>query len=279
MLFVNFETEQERNPMENPGASEWQAPPPPESIPSDPPQMSELGTVANIFFEPGRTFEDLKRKPRFLIAGIIIAVLVAGYTFGLVYKVGEAGLRRFVAEQIDKSPRADSLSSEQKANAVDMQMTISKYTRFAVPIFVFIFFFIGGLFYWLGAKAFGGNGSYMQNLSVWIYSGLPPTVIMMIGNFIVLAFKSADDIDLAASQRSLINANPGMLLDGKAMPVLTTLISTLDLFAIWGWILAAIGLRITNRLSSGSAWAIVILVALIGVGLRVLGALLSGNPS
>jgi hypothetical protein len=70
-----------------------------------------------------------------------------------------------------------------------------------------------------------------------------------------------------------------MLLDGKAMPVLTTLISTLDLFAIWGWILAAIGLRITNRLSSGSAWAIVILVALIGVGLRVLGALLSGNPS
>lgn len=265
--------------MENPGSPEWQAPPPPEAIPDDPPQMSEVGTVVNIFFEPGRTFEDLRRKPRFLIAGIIIALLVAGYTIGLGYKVGEAGMRRFVTEQIDKSPFAESLSAEQKAQAVDRQMTISKYTRFAVPIFVFIFFFIGGFLYWLASKAFGGAGTFMQNLSVWVYSGLPPTLIMMIGNFVVMAFKSVDDIDLAASQRSLLNANPGFLLDGKAMPVLTTLVSTFDLFAIWGWILAAIGLRITNRLSKGSAWAVVIIVALIGIAFRVIGALMSGNPS
>ena len=265
--------------MENPEAPEWQAPRTPEALTSEPAQMSEVGTVVNIFFEPGRTFEDLKRKPRFIIAGIIIALLVAGYTLGLGYKVGEAGMRRFVTEQIEKSPWADSLSAEQKAQAVDRQITISKYTRFAVPIFVFVFFFIGALLYWLAAKAFGGTGTYMQNLSVWVYSGLPPTLIMMIGNFAVMAFKSVDEIDLAASQRSLLNANPGFLMDGKAMPVLTTLVSTFDLFAIWGWILAAIGLRITNRLSAGSAWAVVIIVALIGVAFRVLGALMSGNPS
>jgi hypothetical protein len=99
---------------------------------------------------------------------------------------------------------------------------------------------------------------------------------------IVLAFEyraSADDIDLALSQRGLINANLGFFVNGHQMPVLATLLSTIDLFAIWGWVLAAIGLRITNRLSKGSAWAVVIIIALIGVAFRVVSAFFSGNPS
>lgn len=246
---------------------------------SDPPQMSEISTVANIFFEPGRVFEDLKRKPRFIIGGIIIALLVTAYTFGLTSKIGEAGIRRAVLEQIEKSPQTSSMSQEQKNSAVEMNLTIQKYTRYAVPIFVFISFLIGGLFYFLGSKAFGGSGGFLHALSVWIYSSIPPTVVAMLANFIVLMLKSADEIDLTASQRGVIHANPGILLDGKAMPVLTTVVSTLDLFMIWGWILAAIGLRITNRLSSGSSWAVVIIIALIGLVFRVIGAFFSGNPA
>ncbi len=157
-------------------------------------------------------------------------------------------------------------------------MTISKYSRYAVPVFIFISFLIGGLLYWLGAKAFGGTGTFTQNMSVWVYSGFPPVVISMIANFIVLALKSADDIDLAASQRGVIHANLGFLI-GKEMPVLSTLLSTFDVFAIWGWILAAIGLTAVNRISKGSAWTLVILIVLIGVVFRVVGAIFSGNPS
>jgi hypothetical protein len=68
-------------------------------------------------------------------------------------------------------------------------------------------------------------------------------------------------------------------VNGKSAPVLATLLSTIDLFAIWGWVLAAIGLRVTNRLSSGSAWALVLILALIGIAIRVVFALFSGNPS
>jgi len=158
-------------------------------------------------------------------------------------------------------------------------MKISGYSRFAVPIFVLVAFLIGGLFYWGGSKAFGGDGGFLHGLSVFVYSSFPPAVVGMIANFIVMALKSADDIDLALSQRSLVNANLGFFVNGHSMPVLATLLSTFDLFAIWGWILAAIGLRITNRLSSGSSWAVVIIVALIGVGFRVIGSVFSGNPS
>lgn len=260
-------SESAEHPPASPGAPE-----------QEPAQMSEAATVGNIFFDPGATFEDLKRKPRFLIASIIICLLVTAYGFGLYYKVGEAGMRSFISDQMDKSPQTASMSGEQKAGAIQLQMTIQKVVRFIMPIFVFLSLLLGGLFYWLGAKAFGGTGGYLHALSVWVYSSLPPTVIAMIANFIVLALKSADNIDVATSQRGVINANLGFFLNGKSMPVLTTLVATLDVFFIWGWILAAIGLRITNRLSSGSAWALVLLFALIGTLFRVVGAFFSGNP-
>ena len=246
---------------------------------TDPPQMSEIATVTNIFFEPGRTFEDLRRKPRFVIGSLIIILFVTAYGFGLYYKVGEAGMRRFMVEQIDKSPQTQGMSSEQKTGAVDLQMKIQSVVRYLIPVFVLASLFLGGLLYFLGTKAFGGSGGFLQSVSVWMYSSIPPTVLAMIGNFIVMAIKSADEIDIGASQRGLLQANPSFLIDGKAHPILATLVGTFDLFMIWGWILAAIGLRITNRLSSGSAWAVVIIIAVIGVLFRIIGSIFSGNPS
>jgi hypothetical protein len=119
----------------------------------------------------------------------------------------------------------------------------------------------------------------LENLSVWVYSGLPPTVLSMFANFIVLALKSADDIDLAASQRGLLHANLSFFVDGKAHAMIATFLSTFDFFAIWGWILAAIGLSAVNKMSKASSWAIVFLLVLIGLGFRLVGAALSGNPS
>lgn len=243
------------------------------------PQMSEAGTIAGIFFEPGRTFEDLRRKPRFIIGAIIVALLATAYGFGLYYKVGDEGMRRFTAEQLDKSPQTQGMSREQKEGAIDLQMKIQNGVRFAIPVFVIISFLIGGLLYFLGTKAFGGTGGFLHSMSVWIYSSIPPAVLSMIGSFLVMAIKSADDIDIAASQRGLLQANPAFLIDGKEHPILATVLGTFDLFAIWGWVLAAIGLRITNRLSSGSAWAIVLILAVIGTLFRIVGAVFSGNPT
>jgi len=213
------------------------------------------------------------------MASVIIALLFTGYTFGLYYKIGDAGIRSFVSDQFDKNPRTQGMTPEQKSNAIDLQLKIGAIVRYALPVIVLIFLVIGGLFYWLGSKAFGGAGGFLHSLSVWIYSGLPPSVVGMIANFIVLALKSADDIDVAASQRTVLHANLGFLVDGKAMPVVATLLSTFDVFIIWGWILAAIGLRVTNRLSSSSAWAVTIIIALIGVTFRVVGAVFSGNAN
>jgi hypothetical protein len=262
--------------MENNESPDWEPPPPPEKIAAENPEMSEFGTILNVFMEPGRTFEDLRKKPRFLFGLILIAILAAATSFALYQKVGEAGVRRAVNEQLDRSSQTASMPADQRQGIVNFNLILQKYMPLLVPVFVAIFIFIIGLFYFLGAKAFGGNGGFMHAVSVVVYSSIPPTVFMTIASLIVLAVKSADEIDLTTAQRGgLVQANPTILLDPKAQPVLAAILSSVDVFQIWGWILAAIGLRITNKLSSGSAAAIVIIFALIGVLFKVVGAFFS----
>ncbi len=261
--------------------NEWQAPPPPEKIETpEPPQLSEVGTLASIFFEPGKTFEDLRRKPRFILALLIMIILTTAFSFTFYYKIGEDNFKKFVTSQIDKSPQTQSMPADQKNSAVELNMTIGKVVRYVMPLIILVVFAIGGLIYWLGGKVFGGSGGYFHGVSTWVYASFPPLVLGSVANFIILFLKSVDDIDIGTgSQRGLVNANPSFLIDGKASPVLATLVGTLDLFMIWGWILAAIGLRIMFKISSGSAWGIVIILALIQIAFRVLGAVMSGSPT
>lgn len=271
----------EENANVNPdNAPEWQAPPPPidATAPAEPARMSEAATLGNIFVSPGETFEDLRRKPRFILAILLMVILTGLFSFMFTQKMGEARMKSFALEQMDKNPQMSSMTAEQKENAVEMNQKIAGYTNFLIPVFLVIFFLIGGLVYWLAGKAMGGSGNYLHGLSTWVYSSLPPTLVAMLANFLILMLKSADEIDIATSQRGLIHANPSFFIDGKSSPVLATLIGTLDFFQIWGWVLAAIGLQKVMKLSQTAAWAIVLILALVSISFRVIGSYFSGNP-
>ncbi len=259
-----------------PVEQEWQAPPPPidNTPPVEPAQMSEVGTLSSIFFEPGATFEDLRRKPRFLIAGLI---MVALFTAFIVAFNSKLGFERIARERLEASSFYQNQSPEQKAKTLEQQTSpIVKGITYAVaPLAFLVTLLIGGLIYWLGANAMGGSATFLRGLAVWVYSGFPPFVVSMLANLLVLFLKSPDDIDIAASQNGLVQASPAFFMNAKTSPVLHAVLGTFDVFLIWGWILAAIGLRIVGKISTGAAWAIVLLVALLNVAFRVVTALFS----
>lgn len=261
--------------MQEPNSTEWTPPPPPEHItPDEKPEMSEVATLGNIFFEPGRTFEDLRRKPRFIAATIIMAVLITAFSFGIYYKVGDEKMRDFAAEQIDKSPQAGSMSRQDRESGINVAMTIGTVVRYAMPVLVIIGLLLGGLIYWLASKAFGGSGGFLHAVSTWVYASLPPVVVSMLASFIALAFKNPDDIDMEAVQSGtgVLPSSLAALVDGKTMPFPAAFLSMFDLFLIWGWALAIIGLQKTMRLSSGSAWAITLILAAVHLGFKLIGA-------
>ncbi len=275
---MNEENQDQTNEFQSvnqPSQTEWQAPPPPpEQIlkTEEPPQMSEVGTLGSIFFEPGKTFEDLRRKPRFLLASLIIIVLVTAFSLLFIQKIG---FEQITKARLEQSSMYQNAPAEQKDLMLSQQTSpIAKYIGYgALPIILIISFLIGGLIYWLGANAMGGSATFLRGLSVWVYSSFPPTVVSMLANILVLFLKSTDDIDIATSQSGLVHANPSFFIDAKSSPVLAAVLGTFDVFFIWGWILAAIGLRIVGKISTGAAWAIVLIVALLNVAFRVVGAL------
>ncbi len=257
--------------------SEWQAPPIPEKIKveTEQPQMSEVATLGNIFIEPGNTFEDLRRKPRFLLAGFIIILAITAFNAIFIQKIG---LENIVRARLEANASVQQMPADQKEKMIEQQSgTIAEVISYIAPPIVFvIIFLVGGLIYWLGANAMGGTSGFLKGLSVWIYSSLPPSIIFVIANLLVLMLKSVEEIDLATAQSGLVQANPSMFINAKTMPALAAALSAFDLFAIWGWVLAAIGLQKVAKLSSGAAWAVVLIIGLIGVTLKVVLALAFG---
>jgi len=268
--FMNEDLPNQNQPIEQ----GWEAPPPPEQIlkTDEQPQMSEVGTLGSIFFEPGATFEDLRRKPRFLLAALIMVALFTAFIVAFNTKLG---FERIARERLESSSWYQNQSPEQKETTLRQQTTpvVQGITYAVAPLAFLISLLIGGLIYWLGANAMGGSATFLRGLSVWVYSSFPPTVVSFLANFLVLFLKSADDIDIAASQNGLIQASPAFFINMKTSPVLGAVLGTFDVFLIWGWILAAIGLRIVGKISSGAAWAVVLIVALLNVAFRVIIAL------
>jgi hypothetical protein len=239
------------------------------------PTMSEPASLANIFFEPGRTFESLRIKPKFILGTLVMLVLMSAFQNFYVQKLG---FENIVKASINSNPMMDNMEADKKKEIIEQQTqpVMRTISAASLPIFMCIMFVVGGLIYWLAGNAMGGSMTFFRGLSTWIYASFPPTAVAMLANIIVLFFKSADDIDILSSQRGLVHANPTMFLDGKTMPVLSTLLSSIDLFQIWGIVLAAIGLKVVGKISSGSAWGIVLILWLIGVAFRVVLSLLFG---
>jgi hypothetical protein len=239
--------------------------------------MSTPQTLSGIFFEPGRTFEALRARPRFLAATIILALCFLAATVVFFSKID---YDQMIRQAIENSPRADQMSPEQKETMISMQQKpIFKYGfGYGLP-FVGVFFVVaaGAAIYLLGALAMGKKMSYWQALAVWSYSSLPPVLLSTIANVVMLFVRPPDPADAAAARGGLIHANLGILVSRADHPVLTSALGAVDLFVIYGLVLAAIGLRKTGRLSAGSAWTVIIAVWLVGVLIRVGIAALTGQ--
>lgn len=256
----------------------FQPPPaPPSEQPPDGPQMSVGETLIGIFFEPGKTFESLRARPRFLIAGIILTLLLVGYTTLFFQRVG---FERVIRESVEVYPGADQMSPAQKEEQVRVQShPVVKVINYASPVIgMAIILAAGGALYLLGSALMGGRMRFKQALAVYTYSSFPPFVLAQAVNILLLFIKSPDDYDIISAQRrGLVQANLSFLVDAKAAPLLATVLGSFDVFSFYGLFLAAIGMRIVGKMSSGSAWAVVLTIWLIGVVMRIGFSIIAGS--
>jgi len=229
--------------------------------------MSTAETLTGIFFEPSRTYEALRARPRFLVAGLILLVLAVVVTVLLYARVD---MGQYMRERIQSSPNAAQLTEEQ----IEMQVNIGKtFGMIAIPLSVPVVIAGGAALYLLGVMVFGGSITYRKSLSVWVYSSIPQSVIGALLAILILFIKSPDSID----PEHMVVTNPGALFGEDASKVLVAFLSQFDLLRFYGLFLAALGLRKVGKLSSGAAWGVVITLWVIGTVLRVGSAAIFGR--
>ncbi|HWW76193.1 MAG TPA: YIP1 family protein [Pyrinomonadaceae bacterium] len=233
---------------------------------ADAPVMSTPAMLTGIFLEPGRTFEALRERPRFLVAAVILVVLSVAVALVIFNKIDYAA---FMRDQITKGPNGDKMTPEQVDRAVGFYTgPIGKVLIYVFPVVgTAVVIAAGAGLYLLGSMLMGGRLRFKQALSVWTYSSFAPSVLATVVTVIVVLITPADEID-PAQQGGLVRANLSIIPHGDSK-ALGALLGSFDLFALYGLYLAALGMRKMGKLSSGSAWTIALGLWLVGVLLKV----------
>jgi hypothetical protein len=194
-------------------------------------------------------------------------LLTIGVT-ALVYQRIDMG--EYIRQKMEQNPRNANQTEEQK----EMGVKIGKIAgAVGIPVSVPITIAAGAALYLLGVMAFGGSIGYKQSLAVWTYSSFPPAILGTIIAVLVLFLKAADTID----PEHLLVTNPGAFMGTGSSPVVVSVLSQFDVLRFYGLFLAAIGLRKVAKISSGSAWGIVIGFFLIRAILGISAAAIFGG--
>jgi hypothetical protein len=227
--------------------------------------ISAFGRIIGVFFSPKATFEDIVRKPSWLLPVALGTVLSIIVSFALNQRVNWPD---YIRQQIEKSPRAAQLSPEQKQQQSEAG---AKFT----PVFVYvvgtvapiIIVLLVALLMWGAYSLLGGVstnfGTAMGITSHAFLTGLISSPLMLL----ILYLKPYGTIDVD----NPVATNLAVILPDDSAKWLVALCKSVDLFAFWTLILLAIGFTAVNpkKLKGAKAYTIAFTVWAVFVVARV----------
>jgi Yip1 domain len=227
--------------------------------------ISPFGRVIGVFFSPKAAFEDIARKPSWILPILLTTVLSIISVVALNQKMN---WREYIVQQIDKSPRAAQLTADQKQQQAEMgakfTVGIVYASGFLVPI---CFALIVGLVMWGAYNLLVGAGAtFSQSFSILSHAGLVGIVSTPLF-LMVLFLKPPGTMD----PENPLATNLAAFLPEDSAKWLFTLCKSIDLFVFWTLILVAIGFAAVNpkKLKGAKSFTIAFSVWAVYVVLRV----------
>jgi hypothetical protein len=228
-------------------------------------KVSPFGRIFGVLFSPKPTFEDIARKPTWLLPVLLLAILGAVVAVGINQKMN---WREYMSQQIEKSPAGAQLSTDQKQQRIEAGAKfapISAYV-FGIPAPVIVVLVVA-LIMWGAYNLLGGaNLNYKTALAIVSHAYVP----LIIGNLlfmIVLFLKPYGTLDLD----NPVATNLAAFLPEDSAKWLLALGKNLDIFVLWITLLIAIGFAAANpkKLKGGKPYTLAFGMLAVWVILRV----------
>jgi hypothetical protein len=226
--------------------------------------MGEFSRVTGVFFEPEKTFEDIARRPTFIVPMLLVILFAVVYSMQIGQRVG---WERIARHQLEMSSRAQQLTPEQRESQVAISVKISRVAQYlgpilGVPIYDLV---IAGVLLGIVAGIMSAPVKFKQVFAAVAWAGLPGILFSVLA-IVVIFIKNPDDFNLS----NPLAFNPGAFMDPQTgSKFVYSLASSLDLFSFWTIFLLATGLKAAagKKLSFGGAmfsvllpWCVVVLV-------------------
>lgn len=213
----------------------------------------------DIFTNPSAVFER-RRDGQFGLALAVLAVLTGILAFALhngLAPVMDAVIAKQQAAIMAKNP---AITQDQLNSMAGM---MEKTSQFGAIIFVPIFAAIGALLIWLIGKFVDTKMAFAPAMMISTYSGFP-RILQTIVTALQGLFLSPESITGPGS----VSIGPARFLPATANAGIETLLTNLDVFAIWSYVLIAIGIAVVARvpikraaITTGIVWLLGLLPA------------------
>jgi hypothetical protein len=227
--------------------------------------ISPFGRIVGVLFSPKSTFEDIVRKPGWITPVLVTTVLSIIAVVALNQRVN---WRDYIAQQIERNPRAAQLSADQKQQQVEVSAKITVAIVYVAGVIVPVCFaLVVGLVMMGAYNLLAGAGvRFSVALSIVAHAGLVGVVSTPLF-LLVLFLKPPGTID----PENPLATNLAALLPEESAKWLVALSKSFDIFTIWTLILIAIGFAAVNprKLKGSKSFVIAFSVWATYVVLRV----------
>jgi hypothetical protein len=215
--------------------------------------ISPFGRMIGVIFSPKATFEDIAKKPSWLLPVLLSTILGIISTVALNQRMN---WRDYVLQQIDKNPRAAQRSAEQKEQQAETSAKFTVYIIYGVGVVGSVMFaLIVGAFMMLAYNVLAGAGAtFAQSFGIaahTLVTGIVSTPVFLL----VLFLKPPGMLD----PENPVATNLAAFLPDDSAKWLVALCKSLDIFTIWTLILIAIGFAAVNpkKLQGAKSYVIV----------------------
>lgn len=204
------------------------------------PAISPFGRVVGVFFSPKATFEDIVRKPSWILPVALLTLLSFCVSLAINQRIN---WREFMSQQIEKSPQSANMSPEQKEQRIEGGAKFSPIFTYAIGVLgPTIGILVFALVMWGAYNLLGGsNTDFGTSFAITAHASLTGLVSSLLF-LLVLYLKPYGTVDL----ENPVATNLAAILPDDAAKWLVALLKSFDIFTFWTLILLAIGFAATN---------------------------------
>jgi hypothetical protein len=230
--------------------------------------MSEASRLIGVFISPGSTFPDIVQRPRWWIPMILLGIMATAVTIGYGRHVG---WERVVRQSIERNPRMDQVSAQQREQIITAGTRVASYLGYAAGLNGAVsIVIVSAVLIFLFNVLMSADLKFPSVMGIVGYSFLPLLISSAL-TIVVMFMKDPEDFDI---QRPLA-FNLGAFLPDSTPRWVIMGASSFDLFSFWIIALMAIGISSSvRRISFTKAFITILFPWALVVGLRVVLAVL-----